>query len=62
LTEVGGPVEIGGLRIAPGDLLHGNDDGIVLVPTEQPERLLELIENQLTQEAAARERYRATAG
>jgi 4-hydroxy-4-methyl-2-oxoglutarate aldolase len=59
LTEVGCPVEIGGLEIEPGDLLHGDDDGIVLVPTEEPERLLALIEHQVTQEAAARERYRA---
>lgn len=43
----------------PGDLLHGNEDGIVSVPQEQPERLLELIEECVTSETAARDRFRA---
>ncbi len=32
VTEFGEPVEIGGLRISPGDLLHGDCNGIHSVP------------------------------
>jgi len=32
MLEFGTPVEIGGLRINPGDLLHGDRHGIVCVP------------------------------
>jgi regulator of RNase E activity RraA len=32
LVEFGQPVEIGGLRIAPGDLLHGDQHGIQTIP------------------------------
>jgi 4-hydroxy-4-methyl-2-oxoglutarate aldolase len=32
VVEVGGAVEIGGLSIAPGDLIHGDLHGIVRVP------------------------------
>ena len=32
IVEVGGPVQIGGLFIQPGDLLHGDQHGIVSVP------------------------------
>ena len=32
LIEVGGVVEIGGLQISPGDLLHGDLHGVVRVP------------------------------
>ncbi len=32
VTEFGGPVEIGGLRISPGDLLHGDCNGVHSVP------------------------------
>jgi regulator of RNase E activity RraA len=34
VVEVGGPVEIGGLRIKPGDLLHGDQHGLVQIPAE----------------------------
>ena len=32
VIEVGGAVEIGGLRVAPGDLIHGDLHGVVRVP------------------------------
>lgn len=32
IVSVGQPVQIGGLQIAPGDLLHGDQHGVVLVP------------------------------
>jgi len=34
VVEVGGVVEIGGLRVAPGDILHGDQHGIVQIPAE----------------------------
>jgi regulator of RNase E activity RraA len=32
IVDFGGPVEVGGLRIEPGDLIHGDRHGIVTVP------------------------------
>jgi regulator of RNase E activity RraA len=58
ITDVNTDIEIAGLKISPGDLLHGNEDGIVTVPTEQPERLLELIQECIDTETAARARFR----
>jgi 4-hydroxy-4-methyl-2-oxoglutarate aldolase len=34
VVEFGSPVELGGLRICPGDLIHGDRHGIVSVPKE----------------------------
>ena len=39
VTEFGEPVEIGGLQIAPGDLLHGDCNGIQAVPVSVVDRL-----------------------
>jgi len=39
LLEVDVPVEIGGLRIAPGDVLHGDEHGLLSVPVTLVERL-----------------------
>jgi 4-hydroxy-4-methyl-2-oxoglutarate aldolase len=34
VVEVGVPARVGGLTVHPGDLLHGDCHGVVLVPTE----------------------------
>jgi len=34
IVEYGGPVEVGGLTIHPGDLIHGDRHGIISVPPE----------------------------
>ena len=34
VEEIGGPVNIGGLAILPGDLLHADQHGVLLVPHE----------------------------
>jgi 4-hydroxy-4-methyl-2-oxoglutarate aldolase len=34
IVEIGGPVEIGGLKIKPGDLLHGDMHGVQSIPLE----------------------------
>ncbi|WP_329013997.1 RraA family protein [Streptomyces sp. NBC_00690] len=33
VAEVGGPVAVGGVQISPGDLLVGDQDGIVAIPS-----------------------------
>jgi 4-hydroxy-4-methyl-2-oxoglutarate aldolase len=32
--DVGVPVEVGGLQVSPGDLLHGDENGVVSIPHE----------------------------
>jgi 4-hydroxy-4-methyl-2-oxoglutarate aldolase len=39
LIRIGGAVQIGGLEISPGDLLHGDLHGIVRVPKELASRI-----------------------
>jgi regulator of RNase E activity RraA len=39
--RVGGPVECGGVRVNPGDLVLADDDGIVIAPRPQLEACLE---------------------
>jgi 4-hydroxy-4-methyl-2-oxoglutarate aldolase len=39
VIDFGEHVEIGGLRIAPGDLLHGDRHGVQMIPTEIADRL-----------------------
>lgn len=34
LVEVGAPVRVGGLEVRPGDLLHGDQHGVLSVPLE----------------------------
>ena len=39
MVHIGGAVQIGGLEISPGDLLHGDCHGIVRVPKELASRI-----------------------
>ncbi len=39
IVEFGGPVEIGGLKIASGDLLHGDLHGVQSIPLELAEKI-----------------------
>jgi regulator of RNase E activity RraA len=34
VVEYGGPVEVGGLAIRPGDLIHGDRHGVLIIPPE----------------------------
>jgi regulator of RNase E activity RraA len=34
IVEFGGPVEVGGLKIQPGDLIHGDRHGIITIPPD----------------------------
>jgi regulator of RNase E activity RraA len=44
VTSVGEEVEVAGLRVRTGDLLHGNQDGLGTIPECDPQKLLKLIE------------------
>lgn len=44
IVEVGVPVLMGGTSISPGDLLHGDVNGVTTVPMEIAERLPEEVE------------------
>jgi len=50
VVEFGGPVEIGGLRISPGDLLHGDLHGVHSIPAGDPDKLVSLAEHVLAQD------------
>ncbi len=39
IVNVGGPVQIGSLEISPGDLLHGDANGIVRIPRDLAARI-----------------------
>ena len=50
IVDFGSPVEIGGLRIAPGDLLFGDRHGVLAVPAAAVPRLPELADQLLAEE------------
>lgn len=39
VVEMDGPVQIAGLRISPGDFVHGDLDGVVSIPADVLERI-----------------------
>ena len=43
VIDFGEPVEIGGQRIAPGDLLHGDRHGVQIIPSELGDRLKDAV-------------------
>jgi len=55
ITEAGGEVEVAGLRVRPGQLLHGDGNGLVAVPAERPAELIDLIEKVRAHEAQRRQ-------
>jgi regulator of RNase E activity RraA len=62
ITDINVPVEVCGLRVEPRMLLHGDENGVVVVPTGHEERLLALVEGVRTSEAATMARFRSRAG
>jgi regulator of RNase E activity RraA len=52
LEALGEPVTIGGIAVKPGDLVVGDDTGIVVVPRGDLERVLEAAERMLATDAA----------
>jgi 4-hydroxy-4-methyl-2-oxoglutarate aldolase len=41
--EIGGPVEVGGVTVRPGDLIHADQHGIIKIPLDLAERLPDAI-------------------
>jgi 4-hydroxy-4-methyl-2-oxoglutarate aldolase len=56
ITAVGEPVEIEGVRVAPGDYLVADLDGVVVVPRERLAEIVEAAEVCCAEESAIRER------
>lgn len=52
------PVNIGGVRVAPGDLVCGDADGVVVIPREHEARVLDAAEAIEAAENAIREAVR----
>lgn len=52
IVEVGCDVEVAGLSISHGDLLHGDGDGLVKVPADAREQLLAYVDAILEREEA----------
>jgi RraA family protein len=48
--EINVPVSIGGLVISPGDIVVGDDDGVVAFPRDQAAQILELVHAQSDRE------------
>ncbi len=53
------PVVLGGVTVAPGDVVCADDDGVVVVARRQAERALDQATQRLAKEAATRERLAA---
>jgi regulator of RNase E activity RraA len=48
--EINVPVSVGGLVVNPGDIIVGDEDGLVVVPSEHAEELMKLIREQQVRE------------
>ncbi|WP_338895309.1 4-carboxy-4-hydroxy-2-oxoadipate aldolase/oxaloacetate decarboxylase [Streptomyces sp. TG1A-60] len=53
------PVTLGGVTVAPGDVVVADDDGVVVVPLAQAAEAAELAEKRTAKEAATREVLRS---
>ncbi|MDR7543389.1 MAG: RraA family protein [Armatimonadota bacterium] len=51
---VGEPITCGGVRVAPGDYVLGDDDGVLVIPAGRIEAVLERGEAAMDREAATR--------
>lgn len=60
IKDINVPVDVAGLRIEPGDLLHGDANGLITVPPELRGNVAELLEQ--TRSAEARLMDATTAG
>jgi RraA family protein len=48
--EINVPVSLGGMVVHPGDIIVGDEDGVVVVPLEQAEHILRLVQEQQVRE------------
>lgn len=61
ITRVAVDVEVAGMTVRHGDLLHGDGDGLLVVPDDRPAELLRLVEEVLAKEELAKQRSRGAA-
>jgi len=59
LGSVNVPVSCAGTAVEPGDVVIGDDDGVVIVPREQAAGVLAASKDREAKEARSRERYQA---
>ena len=50
LVEYGCPVQVGGLKVSPGDLLHGDRHGVLSIPREVAAGIPEVAKNIMSRE------------
>lgn len=60
IARVGVPVQIMGLAIHPGDLLHGDENGLALVPREKRELIPEMVDSVRSREGELLDYVRST--
>jgi len=56
---INAPVTVGGMPVHPGDLVLGDADGIVIVPREDADRVIELADEHLAHELSRLEQVRS---
>jgi len=61
IVRVGVPIQVKGLGIRPGDLLHGDENGLLVVPKEGLEKLPAAVEGVRSKERALMEFVRGPA-
>lgn len=59
LEALGEPVTIGGIAVRPGDLVVGDDTGIIVVPRGDLERVLDAVERMLATDTAVEQALHA---
>jgi 4-hydroxy-4-methyl-2-oxoglutarate aldolase len=59
LGTINHPICCGGQIIRPGDIIIGDDDGVVAVPLEQAAEILKLADERTVKEASVMDRLRA---
>ena len=55
ITEFGGPVELGGVKISPGDLMHGDRHGVHIIPLLAASQIHRMAEQILLEERELKE-------
>ncbi|MFZ1429305.1 MAG: hypothetical protein WAS21_21320 [Geminicoccaceae bacterium] len=59
LGPIAVPVVVGGVKIAPGDLIIGDDDGVVVVPLQEVDAIAAIAREREVKEAKLRQRLAA---